>query len=75
MSDLFDRIVKVLAPDETIEAPTKSSSFGARALKTNGRMFALRAPRGVVLKLPVARVEALIRDGRGAHWARVAVAS
>ena len=68
MSEPFDELVQALATDESVEGPGKGAAFGARALKTGGRMFALRAPGGVVLKLPSARVEAIIRQGRGTAW-------
>jgi hypothetical protein len=43
--------------------------FGAGTLMVDGRIFALVSDGRLVLKLPAARVSALVREGRGVPWA------
>jgi hypothetical protein len=51
-------------PEVTVPAP-KRGAFGTNALKVRGRIFAMEVNEAVVLKLPRARVEALIASGEG----------
>jgi hypothetical protein len=43
-------------------------SFGAGALKTGGKIFAMLVGGALVLKLPKQRVDALVAAGRGARF-------
>ena len=40
-------------------------AFGATSLKTNGRIFAMLVKGRLVVKLPAARVEAMVASGAG----------
>lgn len=43
-------------------------SFGAGALKTGGKIFAMHVGGSLVVKLPKARVDALVDSGRGTRF-------
>jgi TfoX/Sxy family transcriptional regulator of competence genes len=42
--------------------------FGSTSLKTNGKMFAFVAHERLIVKLPAARVEALVGEGAGERY-------
>lgn len=44
-------------------SPSEKKGFGASALTTRGRIFAMLARGRLVVKLPKARVDALVREG------------
>src|SRR4051812_39952630 len=52
----------LIATDPAVEAGRMLHSPG---LRTGGRFFAFATPKDVVIKLPAARVAALISDGEG----------
>lgn len=58
----FDGRPNVSPPDPTSRS---SSAFGATALKVGGKIFAMLVRGELVVKLPRARVEALISSGAG----------
>jgi hypothetical protein len=45
-----------------------SRSFGATALKVNGKIFAMLVNGALVLKLPKKRVDALVEQARGTRF-------
>jgi hypothetical protein len=45
-----------------------SRSFGAGALKSSGKIFAMLVNGALVLKLPKARVDAIVDAGRGTRF-------
>jgi hypothetical protein len=47
-------------------APGKG--FGSGTLKTNNKIFAMMSGGRLVVKLPAARVSALVADGEGEHF-------
>jgi len=49
--------------------PGPAKGFGSKALKVGGKIFAMVDSRGrFVVKLPQARVQELLADGRGARF-------
>jgi len=63
----FDALVEDLAGRADITVGT-GRGFGSGTLQVDGRIFAIRRPDGVVLKLPADRVAALIEGGEGAPF-------
>ena len=54
--------------DDVTHDDGSSRSFGAGALKTGGRIFAMLVGGSLVLKLPKKRVEALVDAGRATRF-------
>jgi hypothetical protein len=64
----FARVVKAFAGEPRVGYRT-GKGFGSNALKVNDRIFAMMSSKGeFVVKLPKARVEALVDAGRGAYF-------
>jgi hypothetical protein len=64
----FARVVKAFAGDRHVAYRT-GKGFGSNALKVNEKIFAMISSKGeFVVKLPQARVEALVNAGKGAYF-------
>ena len=71
--DLFESVVAAFADDPRVEAPLEDGAagaegkgkFGARGLKVDGKVFAMPSKGRLIVKLPRARVEALIASKKG----------
>jgi len=65
----FGDLVEALGDEPGVTTPGESPggrrAFGAGALKVHGRIFAMVSDARLVVKLPAARVAALIGDGQG----------
>ena len=61
----FDLLVRALLGTPEVTVGTGTRRFGSGALQVNGRIFAMVTRGHIVMKLPRARVEALIAAGRG----------
>jgi TfoX/Sxy family transcriptional regulator of competence genes len=48
--------------------PSEKKGFGASALTVNGRIFAMLTRERLVVKLPKARVDALVASGGGVRF-------
>ncbi len=68
----FADLVDELRGEPTVTPPELSAAgrrrFGANALKTHGKIFAMLTGGRLTLKLPAARVEALLASGAGARF-------
>jgi uncharacterized protein YndB with AHSA1/START domain len=69
-AEAFAKLVKLLTRgDASVEPPKPSRrEFGSNALKVNGKIFAMLVRGALVVKLPKARVAALIASGIGGHF-------
>jgi hypothetical protein len=63
----FENVIDAFADDPRVTPPGTGTGFGdRRALKANGKIFAMMSSRGdFVVKLSKDRVSELIRSGRG----------
>src|SRR5215831_10655817 len=71
-SERFDALMEAFAgaPDVTspLGDPTAQRGFGASALKVKGKIFAMLTDDQLVVKLPKARVDALVAAGAGIRF-------
>lgn len=67
----YAALVEALRGEAGVTVPTGSRGpFGSAALKVDGRIFAMLYEGRLVVKLPRARVEALVDDGHGENFGR-----
>ena len=67
--DGYAAVVKAFRTDPRVAPPGTGKGFGATALKVDGKIFAmLSSQRLFVVKLPRARVDALVAAGRGSRF-------
>src|ERR1051325_407985 len=64
-SAAFDRVVRAFAATETVTAGKMMSSLG---LKVNGKIFAMLRYGRLVVKLPKARVDELVKAKQGSRF-------
>jgi hypothetical protein len=71
-SQRFDRLVGELIELPGVgyggDEPGAANRFGANALKTDGKIFAMLVRGALVLKLPRARVDELVAAGEGTRF-------
>ncbi len=67
-SDGFALLVEEFAPLDGVVPPGATAGFGSSALRFEGRIFAMLAHDRLVVKLPAARVEALVAERQGDHF-------
>jgi hypothetical protein len=73
---LFASVVAAFAEDPLVEAPLADDAaaregqgkFGSRGLKVDGKVFAMPSKGRLVVKLPRARVEALLASKKGQRY-------
>ena len=65
----FAMVVSAFADDREVSLPGSGKGFGSRALKMNGKIFAMMSSKGhFVVKLSEDRVNALIAAGKGTRF-------
>ena len=64
----FDALVDRLSVERGVTVPGPGGRFGARALRVDARIFAMLVQDRLVVKLPQARVDALVAAGQGVRW-------
>jgi len=68
----FADLVDEFAADPSVTPPERGPGarrrFGATALKVHGKVFAMLSGGNLTLKLPAARVEALLASGAGKRF-------
>jgi len=67
----FEKVAAVLRTEGAVDPtdpPSTRRAFGAGALKVGGKIFAMPAQGTLVLKLPAARVDALVAAKRGKRF-------
>lgn len=64
----FGRVANALTKEPAVTF-MEGKGFGSRALRVNGKIFAMLSSRGqYVVKLPAPRVKALVSSGTGQHF-------
>jgi len=66
--DRFDALVGELVSMPGVTPPGASNGFGSSALRFQNKIFAMLVRGRLVLKLPKARVDALVADGSGIRF-------
>jgi hypothetical protein len=64
----FDELLAFFARDARIRLPEGGRGFGRTALRVNNKIFAMLVRGRLVVKLPRARVDALVDSGEGVRF-------
>lgn len=64
----FAALIEALLGEPGVTPPSEGNSFGSSALKVHERIFAMLVRGKLVLKLPKARVDALVASGDGERF-------
>jgi len=62
-AERFAALVDEFLDDPTVTPPSNGRRFGSTGLKVNGRIVAMLSQGRLVVRLPRARVEALVQSG------------
>jgi hypothetical protein len=68
LAERFEDLVDEFAGDDGVTPPRGGSGFGRSALRVNNKIFAMLVRGRLVVKLPAARVAALVQAGAGDHF-------
>ena len=66
--DRFEDLVDELVGTAGVTPPRGGGGFGRSALRFQGKIFAMLVRGRLVLKVPAARVDALVADGDGVRF-------
>jgi hypothetical protein len=64
----FERLVDEFVGQDGVTPPAPGRGFGSSALRHGGKIFAMFVRGELVVKLPRARVDALVADGAGVRF-------
>jgi hypothetical protein len=64
----FEQLVDDFLGLDGVTPPTPGRGFGSSALRHHGKIFAMHVRGELVVKLPKARVDALVADGEGVRF-------
>jgi hypothetical protein len=64
----FEDLVTEFNDVDGVTPPRGGAGFGRSALRYRGKIFAMHVRGALVVKLPAARVAALVAAGHGAHF-------
>jgi len=64
----FDDLCALFAGRPGVRPPSGGRGFGRSALRFEGRIFAMLVRGSLVVKLPAARVDALVTEARGVRF-------
>ncbi len=67
-AERFAALVAELSSAPDVTPPTEGKSFGASGLKVRDKIFAMLVRDRLVVKLPKARVDALVAAGEGERF-------
>jgi len=66
--DRFEALAAELAAIPGVTPPGAGAGFGSAALRLHNKIFAMLVRDHLVVKLPKARVDALVADGEGVRF-------
>jgi hypothetical protein len=64
----FDQLITSFSKRQNVARPSAGRGFVSSALRVNGKIFAMLVRDHLVVKLPKARVTALVDAGEGIHF-------
>lgn len=64
----FATLVEEFLNNPDVTPPSEGKSFGSSGLKIQNKIFAMLVRGRLVVKLPKARVDALVASGNGEHF-------
>lgn len=64
----FERLVDEFLAHDGVTPPSPGRGFGSGALRYRGKIFAMQVRGELVVKLPRARVDALVASGAGIRF-------
>jgi hypothetical protein len=64
----FENLIDEFVGEPGVTPPGASHGFGSHALRVEGRIFAMLVRGELVVKLPAARVDALVEGGDGTRF-------
>ena len=66
----FARVAKAISMDPRVDRPeaARAKGFGSKGLKVERRLFAFHSKGRLVVKLPAARVDTLLLEGKGERF-------
>jgi hypothetical protein len=67
-AERFERLVDGFVGVDGVTPPVPGRGFGSSALRYRGKIFAMCVDGELVVKLPAARVSALVTDGAGVRF-------